>query len=436
MTEIRDGVAVGETRAEALRRIDRAHVLHPHATVGRPPEPLIVERARGARLWDVEGREYLDGTCGLWQCLVGHGRPELAEVAARQMERLEFYASFWHFSNPPAIELAERLVQLSPPGLDTVFFTNGGSEGNESAIKLARLAWHAQGRPERTVVLSRQGAYHGVASAALAATGLPAFHQGFGPLTPGFVHLTKPHGARLGADAVDVLVAELEQTIAEIGADRIAAFIGEPLLGVGGMVPPPPGYWERVQEVLRRHDILLVVDEVVTAFGRIGHWFGCEYYGIDPDIVVTAKGLSSGYVPMGAVLVGSRVRQLLDGAPFRHGFTYNGHPVGAAVSLANLDLIEKEGLLERATVVGGRILDGLRAVADEPHVFEVRGVGMTFGVELEMADATPVADAARELGVLVRASGPTIVMSPPLVIEEAQADRLVEVVTAAVRSVA
>ncbi|MDV6014763.1 aspartate aminotransferase family protein [Haloechinothrix sp. LS1_15] len=418
-----------------LRRLDLAHVLHPHATVGRAPEPLIVDSAHGAVIRDVHGNEYLDGTCGLWQCAVGHGRAELAEVAAEQMRRLEFYASFWHLSNPPAIRLAERLARIAPGGLNTVFYTNGGSEGNETAVKLARLAWHAAGQPERTVILSRQGAYHGVGSASLAATGLPAFHDGFGPLTPDFVHLSKPHGARIGPNATDVLIDELERTITEIGPERIAAFIGEPLLGVGGMVPPPPGYWERVQQVLRRHGILLILDEIVTAFGRLGHWFGAEYYGIDPDIAVTAKGISSGYVPMGAVLIGDNVISMLDGTPFRHGFTYNGHPVGAAVSLANIDLIEAEGLLERASELGERILCGLSELSGNGPVFEVRGAGMAFGVELDVEDATPVAEAARRQGVLVRAAGSTIVMSPPLVLSDTQAETLVEVVTKAVRSV-
>ncbi|MBA0126631.1 aspartate aminotransferase family protein [Haloechinothrix sp. YIM 98757] len=425
--------AAGETAAQ-LRRLDLAHVLHPHATVGRAPEPLIVDSASGATLRDIDGNSYIDGTCGLWQCAVGHGRAELAEVAAEQMRRLEFYASFWHLSNPQAIRLAERLAGIAPEGLNTVFYTNGGSEGNETAVKLARLAWHASGQPERTVILSRQGAYHGVGSASLAATGLPAFHDGFGPLTPGFVHLSKPHGKPYGTETTDVLVAELERTIAEIGPERIAAFIGEPLLGVGGMVPPPPGYWERVQRVLREHGILLILDEIVTAFGRLGHWFGAEHYGIEPDIAVTAKGLSSGYVPMGAVLIGDGVMGMLDGTPFRHGFTYNGHPVGAAVSLANIDIIESEGLLDRARTLGARILDGLGQLEGDDRVAEVRGAGMAFGVELALDDATPVADAAREHGVLVRAAGSTIVLSPPLVLTEAQADTLVDAVTKAVRA--
>lgn len=418
-----------------LTRLDQAHVLHPHTTIGRPPKPLVLVRGRGARVWDSAGREYLDGTCGLWQCPVGHGREELAKVAAGQMRKLEFYASFWDLSNPPAIELATRLADLAPADCSTVFFTNGGSEGNETAIKLARLAWYAQQRPERTMILSREGAYHGVGSASLAATGLAAFHEGFGPLNPGFVHLTKPHGKRIGPGAVEFLIGELEATIANIGPDRIAAFMGEPIMGVGGMVPPPSGYWPRVQEVLRRHKILLIVDEIVTAFGRTGHWFGCERFGIEPDIVVTAKGLSSGYVPMGAVLIGPRVMDMLDGTPFLHGFTYNGHPVGAAVSLANLDIIENERLLERANVVGSRILKGLESLEGEPGVFEVRGVGMAFGVELDIDDVKPVVEAIRDEGVLVRGSGRNIVMSPPLVVTHEEADLLVNTVSSAVRSV-
>jgi putrescine aminotransferase len=421
-------------RVAALRRLDQTHILHPHAVVGQPEMPFIVAGAQGATVCDIDGRRYLDGTGGLWQCAVGHGRPELAEAASRQMRTLEFYSSFGNISNPPAIELAAKLTELAPSGMNTVFFTNGGSEGNETAIKLARLAWHAKGEPSRTVILSREGAYHGVAGASMAATGISAFHEGFGPLNPDFLHLAKPHAKPLGDDAADMLVEDLENTIAAVGPERIAAFIGEPLLGVGGMVPPPPGYWHRVQEVLRRHGILLILDEIVTAFGRLGHWFGCQRFGIEPDIIVTAKALSSGYVPMGAVLIGDRVMSMLDGTPFRHGFTYNGHPVGAAVALANIGLIESEHLLERARVVGARILDGLRQLDGDPRVFEVRGDGMAFGVEMADGNAAPVADAARERGVLVRATGPNIVMSPPLVLTDAQADQLVTGVVEAVRA--
>ena len=407
-----------------LSELDRTHIIHPHSVVGRPEPPIIWVRGEGARLWDIDGNEYVDGTCGLWQCAVGHGRRELAEAAAEQMRTLEFYASFWDFSNEPAIRLAARLAELAPPGLDRVFFTNGGSEGTETAIKLVRLAWHAQGRPERNLILSREAAYHGVGSASLAATGIPPLKEGFDPLPPGFVHLSTP----TVRSATDELVGELEQTIAELGADRIAAMIGEPVMGVGGMIPPPDGYWPRVQEVLRRHAILLVLDEVVTAYGRTGHWFAAERYGLDPDVIVTAKALTSGYVPLGAVLVHDRLVEMLEGTPFRHGFTYNGHPVGAAVALANLAIIERERLLERAAETGARMLERLKPAEGLDAVCEVRGVGAMLGVELDAdLDAGPVAAGARRNGVIVRASGQKIVLSPPLVLEERQADRIIEV---------
>jgi adenosylmethionine-8-amino-7-oxononanoate aminotransferase len=416
--------------SRTLTELDRAHIIHPHAVVGRAQEPIVWARGEGALLWDDQGNRYIDGTCGLWQCAVGHGRAELADVAAEQMRALEFYASFWDFSNEPSIRLAAKLAELSPPGLDHVFFTNGGSEGIETAIKLVRLAWHAQGSPERNVILSRKAAYHGVGSASLAATGIPPLKEGFGPLPDGFVHLSTPTRSSSGDD----LDAELVRTIDEIGAERIAAMVGEPVLGVGGMIPPPEGYWPRVQEVLRAHGILLVLDEIVTAYGRTGHWFAAERYGLDPDAIVTAKALTSGYVPMGAVLVHDRLVAMLDGTQLRHGFTYNGHPVGAAVALANLAIIEREGLLARAVEIGGRMLEGLKPAEELDAVAEVRGVGAMLGIELAGdRDGAPVAAGARRNGVIVRASGQKIVLSPPLVIELEQADRIVEVLLAELR---
>jgi len=410
-----------------LAELDRTHVLHPHAVVGAPAAPVIWARGKGATLWDIDGREYVDGTCGLWQCAVGHGREELARVAAEQIEKLEFYASFWNFANEPSIRLAARLAELSPPGLDRIFFTNGGSEGIETAIKLVRLAWHARGETDRNLILSRKSAYHGVGSASLAATGIPPLKEGFGPLAPGFVHLSTP---TLRSDA-DALVTELRTAIEEHGADRIAAFIGEPVMGVGGMIPPPAGYWQHVQEVLREYGILLILDEIVTAYGRTGSWFGAQTYALDPDIIVTAKALTSGYIPMGAVLVHDRVVGMLEGTAFRHGFTYNGHPVGAAVALANLEIIEREGLIARAAAVGARMLERLAPLQELASVAEVRGVGLMLGIELAGdRDAGPVAAVALEQGVVVRASGQKIVMSPPFVIEHGQADRIVDVVSA------
>ena len=406
--------------------LDRRHVVHPHAAVGRPRPPVVFVEGRGARLRDEDGNWYIDGTCGLWVCPVGHGRRELAEAARAQMETLEYYASFWDFANPPAAELASRLAELAPDGIERVFYTNGGSEGTETAIKLARLAWHAQGQPGRTVILSRRMAYHGVSYGALQATGIPPLREGFGLADGDVVHLDVPYPHR--GTTTDGLIDQLERTIAELGADRIAAMVGEPVIGVGGMIPPHEDYWPRVEAVLRRHGILLILDEVVTGFGRTGTWFAAEHWGgLHPDLIVTAKGLTSGYFPLGAVLIGDRVHTMLEGRTFRHGFTYNGHPTGCAVALENLAIIEREGLLQRAAELGERLLDGLRGLAALPAVAEARGFGLMAGLELNVEDAGDLADRVREAGVIVRATGQKLVLSPPLVIEPEEIDRIVEV---------
>jgi len=406
---------------------DQRRIVHPHAVVGRPRPPIVFVDGTGARLRDAEGNEYIDGTCGLWVCPVGHGRAELAEAARRQMERLEYYASFWEFSNTPSIDLAERLVELAPPGIERVFYTNGGSEGTESALKLARLAWHAQGKAERTVVLTRSMAYHGVSYGALGATGIPPLKQGFGELPGGFEQLSVPYPLR--GTTTDGLIAELEDRIETIGAERIAAFIGEPVIGVGGMIVPHEDYWPRVQEVLRGHGILFILDEVVTGFGRTGAWFAAEHWGgLLPDLVVTAKGITSGYFPLGAVLIGERVAAMLGGVAFRHGFTYNGHPTGCAVAIENLAIIDREELVARAADLGDRLLSGLRELERLPTVLEARGFGLMAGLELDVDDAGELADRIRAAGVIVRATGQKLVLSPPLVIEEHDLDRLVEVI--------
>jgi putrescine aminotransferase len=410
----------------SLSELDRRHVLHPHQVVGRPREPLVLARGAGARLWDVDGKEYLDGTCGLWVCPVGHGRRELAQAAARQMERLEYYASFWELTNEPAIRLAARLAELAPPGLDRVFFTSGGSEGTETAFKLARLAWHAQGQPERTVILTRRRAYHGVSYGSLQATGIPPLKEGFGPLPGDFVHLDLPYPFE--GTTTDGLIEQLERTIAEVGPERIAAFVGEPIVGVGGMIPPHDDYWPRVEAVLREHGILLILDEVVTAYGRTGAWFAAEHWGgLNPDMIVTAKALTSGYFPLGAVLVGERVEALLEGTAFRHGFTYNGHPTGCAVALENLAIIEHEGLLERARDLGRHLAGRLAELEALDTVAEARCFGLMAGLELRVADAAELADRIRDAGVIVRATGQKLVMSPPLVIEREQLDTIADV---------
>ncbi len=387
---------------------------------------MVVTRARGSSLWDSDGREYLDATCGLWQCAIGHGREELVHAATEQMGQMEFYASFWDFSNEPSIRLAARLAELADPSLGHVHFTSGGSEGNAFAIKLARLAWDHAGQPERDIILSRQGAYHGSgAGASLSATGLPPLKEGFAPLMEGFVHLSCAHARRV---ETDVLIDELVETIERLGPERIAAFIGEPIMGVAGVISPPDDYWPRLEAVLREHDILLILDEVVTAYGRLGHWFGYERFGVRPDFVVTAKAITSGYFPFGAVFIGDRPMELLDGRMLRHGFTYNGHPVGAAVALENLAIIARENLLEATLERGNQLGSRLRPLEELDHVTEVRGEGLMWGVELNGGDAVSVAAAIREHGVIVRGMENRIVMSPPLVVTEAEIDQLAEAI--------
>ena len=420
-----------------LQRLDRAHVVHPHQVFGHPVDPIVLTRGEGTLLWDSEGREYIDGTCGLWQNAVGHGRRELARVAAEQMGELEFYASFWDYSNRPAIELAAKLSELTGGRLAHVHFTSGGSEGNEVAVKFARLAWERAGSPDRDVILSRHGAYHGSgAGASLAATGIPPLQEGFGPIAAGFEYLRRPQAGAGDDGDVDLLVADLEAAIERIGADKIAAFIGEPIMGVSGVIVPPEGYWPRVQEVLRRHDILFIFDEVITAFGRLGRWFGAERFDVQPDMIVTAKAITSGYFPFGAVMIGNRPMELLDGQMLRHGFTYNAHPVGAAVAMANIDLIESEALLDRVTESGARLGELLHELAQLEPVAEVRGEGLMWALELGEGDALALANAIRERGAIVRGMERRITLSPPFTIEPLEVERLVEAIADALGDLA
>jgi adenosylmethionine-8-amino-7-oxononanoate aminotransferase len=418
---------------------DLAHLIHPHLAPGELHR-MIVAAGEGCTIRDVEGREYLDATGGgLWANLVGHGRRELAEVARDELARLGFFCSYWDFTNRPAIELAERLVGMTPDGLDKVFFTCGGSEGIEVAIKIARFHHHLGGKHDKDWILSRRQSYHGIGHAGSSATDFEWLRDGYGPDLPHFAQLTPPWPYRSelygGADPTEFLVAELEAKIEEIGAERIAAMIGEPVMGVGGLLVPPDDYWPRVSEVLRRNDILLILDEVVTGYGRFGHWFAQQHYGMTGDVVVTAKGITSGYFPFGAVLLSSEVGERIASGDhgFSLGYTYTGHPAGSAVAMANLDLIENEGLRQRAPVVGRRLMDALAPLRELPVVGEVRGAGLLAAVELVTdrgsREPLPTVDAVTDVlrsehGVIVRAAmNSTLVLSPALVITDAEVGR-------------
>jgi putrescine aminotransferase len=424
--------------ATDLASADREYVLHPFLG-DDVTERVVMVSGDGCRLTDAEGRTYLDATGGLWLAQVGHGRAELADVAAAQIRKLEYFTSFGEFSNEPSIRLAERLVALAPESIDRAYFTSGGSEGDDTAIKMARLYFHRRGERERNWILSRNNAYHGSAYGGGSATGLEAYRGGFGPMVPNIHHLTPawPYRSELfgGQDPTDFLIGELEQAIDRIGPDRIAAFIGEPVMGVAGMLVPPAGYWPRVHEVLRHHGILLILDEVVTGYGRVGEWFAAGLYGLDADIIVTAKGISSGYIQLGANLVSAEVADTLasDGG-FPHGYTYNGHPAACAVGLANLEIIERENLLEAATSTGAYLLDRLRELERIEVVGEVRGIGMMLGIELvaDRGTRAPLPTPSvplpsllrRETGVIVRSCAHTLVLSPPLILSRAEADEI------------
>lgn len=424
---------------EELSAADRSLIVHPYLA-SSIDERVIMAKGDGCRLWDVAGREYLDATGGLWLAQVGHGRQRIAEAAASQMEELEYFMSFWEFSNQRAIELAERLVAISPPRQKQVYFTSGGSEGNEAAIKMSRYAHSRRGEPDRNWILARSKAYHGVGYGSGAATGFPIYHEGFGPMMPHVRHLTPawPYRSELfdGQDPTDFLIAELETTIEELGAESIAAFMGEPVMGVAGMIIPPDDYWPRVEEVLRENGIFFIFDEVVSAYGRTGNWFGAEHFGVSPDIIVTAKGITSGYAPLGAVLISDEIGETIREEGFPMGFTYNGHPTSCAVALANLDLIESEGLLEKARSTGGYILRRLeQELGDLPVVGEIRGLGMMHAVELvsdrESREPLPMDSAPqdvirRESGVIVRDCAHNLVISPPLIMTEPEADEVVD----------
>ena len=435
---------------------DRAHLLHPVSNLNlvRRDGALVFARGEDVFLWDTDGTRYLDGFAGLWNVNVGHGRRELAEAAADQIREVAFVPNFFGLASPPAIELATRLAELFPDPLNHFQFTSGGAESNETALKIARYAWYLRGQPEKVKILSRGMAYHGIAMGALAATGIPAYHDGFGPATPGFVMLTPPyqyrHGDGLSEDAfVAKLVAELEETIAREGAGTIAAMIAEPVQGAGGVVVPPDGYWRAIAPVLKRHDILLIFDEVITGFGRTGTLFGMQQYGVTPDIVSFAKGITSGYIPLGGVGISDELFETLaePNRMFMHGFTYSGHPVACAVALPNIRIIEEERLPENAAVGGAYLLGELAKLLERPYVGNVRGKGLMLLVEVVSDKATKAKPdpahnvggrlqaATRGRGIIVRCTNDGIAIAPPLTIQRPELDLLAGVIADALDEV-
>src|SRR3954454_10225051 len=375
---------------------------------------LTIVRGEGALVWDDTGREYVDVTAALWVCNIGHGRAELADAAARQMREVAAYHTFGPFTNPRAEELAQRVAALSPLDEAKVFFTaGGGSDAIDTAGKLARAYWHTTGRPDKQLIVSRNLAHHGVNAYGTSLGGIPANAAAFGRLVADV--------EQVPWDDADALAAVVER----LGPERVPAFVCEPVVGAGGVLPPPPGYLERIEEICRANDVLLIADEVITGFGRLGAWFGSERFGIRPDLVTVAKGITSGYLPLGAVIASGRIAE-----PFwkpggtellRHGYTYSGHATACAVALANIHVLESERLIERVRELEPVLDAALRPLESHDLVREVRTIGLLGAVELDRELADRVAAETQERGVIRRAlRGVALQISPPFVVTEEQ----------------
>lgn len=427
--------------------LDRDHFLHPFTDFKELNRKgsRIIERAQGAYLWDTDGKQYLDGMSGLWCVNVGYGREELAEAAHRQMRELPYYNAFFQTAHPPAIELAEKLSRITPGDLNHVFFTGSGSEANDTVIRTVRQYWALLGHERKNIIISRVNAYHGSTMAGASLGGMKFMHVQGGLPIPDIEHIGQPYWFKEGRDedpdAFGIRVArELEQRIDALGEHRVAAFIAEPIQGAGGVVIPPATYWPEISRICRERDILLVVDEVICGFGRTGRWFGSDYFGLEPDLMPIAKGLSSGYLPIGGVMVADRVARVLteEGGEFAHGFTYSGHPVCCAVASANIDILLREKIIDTVDGDTGPYLQSRwRELGDHPLVGEARGLGFLGALELvkdkqsgELFDPPgKVGMTCREHsfnnGLVMRAVGDTMIVAPPLILDKAQIDELV-----------
>ena len=437
---------------DTLLDADRRYLIHPLHHPKDHANARVFVRGKGAMLYASDGREYIDGLSALWNVNAGHGREELARVAAEQMEKLAYASAYAGFSNEPAIRLAEKIVGLAYDNMAAAYFTTGGAESNESAFKFARYYWKRMGKPEKVKIISRRYGYHGVTMAAMSATSLPGYQKMFGPLVPEFLQVAPPYPYRWpgNGDAGTGAADAVEEAINQQGADTVAAIIAEPVMGAGGVIVPPPTYFPRLREICDRHDVLLIADEVITGFGRTGRWFALGHWGIQPDLMSFAKGITSGYLPLGGVMVSKAIHQAIEEAPmdekFMHAATYSGHPVCCAVGLANIAILEREGLVERAAVQGDRFRAGLDTLATLPAVGEVRGIGMLAAIELveDKGSKKPalglgarvVAEAGKR-GLIMRqrggadgppASGDTLCLAPPLMTPEATLDRIVQIV--------
>ncbi|MCE2914920.1 MAG: aspartate aminotransferase family protein [Rubrivivax sp.] len=431
---------------------DAAHFLHPFTdfqALARKGS-RVIERGDNIWLWDTDGHKILDAMSGLWCVNVGYGQQALVDAAAAQMGKLPFYNAFFQTATPPAIELAELLAEVTPPQFRHVFFSGSGSEGNDTIVRMVRRYWDLLGQPERQVVISRHNAYHGSTMAGASLGGMSGMHAQGGLPIPGIVHIEQPywwqHGRERGLtrDEFGLVAARwLEEKIEAIGAHRVAAFIGEPIQGAGGVIIPPATYWPEIERICRRHGILLVTDEVITGFGRTGNWWGCETMGVKPDLMTFAKGVTSGYVPLGGVMVGDRVADVLieRGGEFNHGYTYSGHPVACAVALANIRLIREQRLVEHVRDdVGPYLAARYRELLEHPLVGDAETCGLMGALLLvrDKARGLPFAESVeigmvcrghcfRE-GLIMRAVGDRMIVAPPLVITREQIDQMMALI--------
>lgn len=431
-----------------LRALDADHYLHPFTDFhGLAKEgSRIMVRGDGVWLTDSDGNRYLDGMAGLWCSNIGHGRREIADAVHEQMLELAYYNSFFKTSNAPAIKLAEKLAELAPEAVNKVFFCGSGSEANDTVVRMVRWYWGLVGKPSKTIFISRRNAYHGSTVAAGSLGGMKPMHAQGGLPIPGITHIAQPYWFGEGGDMSPAefgvwAARELEREIDRLGEDNVAAFIAEPIQGAGGVIIPPDTYWPEIRRICSERDILLVADEVICGFGRTGNWFGSQTYGLTPDLMPIAKGLTSGYLPMGGVMVADRVAQVItaEGAEFNHGYTYSGHPTCAAAALANLAIIEREGLIARVRDdIGPYLRERWLALGDHPLVGEARMTGLIGALELvpakpsrreKFADEGRVGTIARDFsfknGLIMRAVRDSLILSPPLTLTHIEADELV-----------
>ncbi len=431
----------------ALQALDAAHHMHPFTANGALAErgARVITRASGVWLTDSEGERILDAMSGLWCVNIGYGRDELAEVAARQMRELPYYNTFFQTSHVPAIALAAKLAELAPGDLNHVFFASGGSEANDTNIRMARTYWAEKGKPTKKTIISRENAYHGSTVAAASLGGMKAMHAQGGLPIPDIAHIGQPNwygeGGDMDPDAFGLMRArELEAKIEELGEERVAAFIAEPIQGAGAVIIPPDSYWPEIGRICAKYEILLIVDEVITGFGRTGDWFATQGYGLRPDILTIAKGLSSGYAPIGASVVSDEVARVMAGCEFAHGYTYSAHPVAAAVALENLRILREERIIERARdQVAPYLRDKWEALADHPLVGEarIRGFMASLALSPDKAARAPFASDPGVVGsicrdrcfannLIMRHVGDRMIIAPPLVLTRGEADMLIE----------